>query len=455
MKWFLPLFFLIPGLTAAAQQTPKPRASAQQTAKPRPAAQQTAKPRAANLDESKVPPYEEPDPLRTKDGQTIASVNAWETIQRPHIYQQFEDLVYGRMPARTVPVSYTTESIDSGALDGLAIKKVVTITFAAASSSVATPAHAPAPSTTGTITHGASSAPPPAADSSGRLHLVIYLPRQISGPVPVFVGYSFDPIDSVKESIQWPLKMILSRGFGLVSAWYWDIEPDKTTGYLTGIRTRLAKALDIRPSEWSAIGAWAWGLERIGDYLRTDKAVDPKRLVVFGHSRLGKAALWAGASDQRFAMVISNESGEGGAALSKRDYGETIAIITHNFPHWFLPSYKQYAGNAAALPLDQFMLLDLMAPRPLYVASAIDDQWSDPRGEFLSAQLTGPVYNLYKEKGVGPSLQPPVDHPVGDFVRYHIRTGKHDITPYDWSQYLDFADQHLPRLMHRKPATLQ
>jgi hypothetical protein len=257
------------------------------------------------------------------------------------------------------------------------------------------------------------------------------------------VGYNFDGNDKVPGAPQWPLKEILARGYGVATAWYWDIEPDRPDGWQTGIRTRLAVPLQIEPWEWGAIGAWAWGLQRIADYLVNDPEIDAHRIIAIGHSRLGKTALWAAASDPRFTMVISNESGEGGAALSKRDYGETIAIINDYFPWWFCPAYKQYGSNTAALPLDQHFLLSLIAPRPLYVASAEDDRWSDPKGEFLSATLASPVYRLYKESGIGTDSLPPVNHPVGEYIRYHVRTGKHDVTLYDWQQYLDFADRYL------------
>jgi len=242
----------------------------------------------------------------------------------------------------------------------------------------------------------------------------------------VFVGYNFDGNSTVEGASKWPLKEILARGYGVVTAWYGDIEPDRLDGWQTGIRTRLAAALQTEPYEWGAIGAWAWGLSRIADFLLTEKKVDPRRLMVIGHSRLGKAAIWAGASDPRFSLVVSNESGEGGAALSRRNYGETIAIINSNFPWWFAPTYKQYGTDPAALPVDQHMLLSLIAPRPLYVASAEGDQWSDPKGESLSAESTEVVYRLYGKKGL---------------VGYHCRPGKHDITLYDWVQYMNFADR--------------
>jgi unsaturated rhamnogalacturonyl hydrolase len=386
---------------------------------------QLSTPKSANLDESKVRPYQEPDPLRGADGQPVRHVKEWEKNRRPYLYQLFADKVYGRMPAQTIPAKWSIVSVDSMALDQMAIRKELTIAFSPLASAAASSAAI-------------------ASDSGVKIHVLIWLPRYTSKRVAVFVGYNFGGNSTVKESSQWPLLEIIARGYGVATAWYGDLEPDRADGWQTGIRTSLSTALQIEPNEWSAIGAWAWGLERIADYLVTDKSVDAERLIVIGHSRLGKTALWAAAGDPRFAMVVSNESGEGGAALSKRDYGETIAIINNKFPYWFSPAYKQYGHNTDSLPLDQHMLLSLIAPRPLYVASAEGDQWSDPHGEFLSARRADPVYRLYNKKGVGTDSMPGLSHPVGDWIRYHIRPGKHDITMYDWQRYMDFADRRLP-----------
>jgi hypothetical protein len=402
-----------------------------------PAAGQTP----ANYDEAKVNPYQLPDPLKTDNGKTITSAKQWEK-QRNAILNLFKMHVYGAMPEKSIRLNFRTISIDSMALGGKAIRKQVAVFFGKDA-------------------------------NSPKMEVLLYLPSQAQAPVPVFVGLNFygnhtvhtDPginlstawiangptgVENNKateasrgfHTQRWQLEELISRGYGLATAYYGDLEPDHAAGWKTGIRTTLAKSLGLQAQEWSAIGAWAWGLSRMMDYLETEPLVNARQVALTGHSRLGKASLWAAASDTRFAIVISNDSGEGGAALARRNYGETTEIINTSFPHWFVAKFKEYNKDPNRLPVDQHMILALMAPRPLYVASAAEDQWADPKGEFLGAKHAEPVYQLFNKKGLSVDQMPEVNYPVGDVIAYHIRSGKHDITAYDWQQYLNFADRH-------------
>jgi hypothetical protein len=395
---------------------------------------------ASNLDQSKVPPYTLPDVLKMPNGKEVKNKDEWNKIQRPYIYHLYEENQFGRYPTKKIAIRYRLLETDNHALDGTATRKQVRLYLHPTDTTVYT-------------------------------DVLMYLPNNAKKPAPVFVGYNFSGNQAIQtdgkilltkswlygktkgavnnratdssrgiEASQWQVKEVLSHGYAVVTAYYGDIEPDNPDGWKTGIRTTLKDVLSIQPEEWSAMGAWAYGLSSIYDYLQKDKDIDAIKVAVIGHSRLGKAALWAAASDPRFSVVISNESGEGGATLSKRWYGETVKIITDRFPHWFVAKYKTYGDNTDALPIDGHMLLSLIAPRPLYVASAEGDTWSDPKGEFLSAKEASIVWSLFGKQGIDVNSMPAIFEPVGHTVRYHIRAGKHDVMLYDWQQYLKFAD---------------
>lgn len=400
-----------------------------------------------NYDESKIGEITLPDALGS-GGTRASTAEQWARARRPEVLQLFHDHVYGRIQPRPDDLKCEVASVKPDALGGQATRKLIHISLAK---------H---PRWKG-------------------MDVMLYTPNSVKAAAPVFVGLSFNgnhavsketdiPIserwmrphskipDGVKnnratekarggESSRWPLEMIIGRGFAVATAYYGDIEPDHADGWKDGLRAALSPAgADTvwKDGDWGAIGAWAWGLGRILDYLETDSSVDAKKAAVIGHSRLGKTSLWAGASDPRFAIVISNNSGEGGAALMRRDFGETTDIITKAFPHWFTATYRGYAGNEKACPVDQHMLIALMAPRPVYIASAVEDTWADPKGEFLSGKNAEPVYALFGKNGLGAAGQPAVDQPVGDAIGYHVRTGKHDVLDYDWEQYLKFAARH-------------
>jgi len=397
--------------------------------------------REINYDEAQVPPYELPDPLRFADGGEVHGPDGWRR-RRAEILRLFESHVYGRAPVLPQP---TFEVVDegAGALGGLAVRRQVRITVAASARAVG-------------------------------MDLLLYLPAAPGTPAPVFLGLNFggnhtvcaDPAirlphswvggagsdehrakeaDRGRAADAWPVEALLARGYGLATLYCGDVEPDHAGGFADGVRGLLAPvAAGGGPGDaWGALGAWAWGLSRAMDYLEHDRQVDRRRVAVMGHSRLGKAALWAGAQDERFALVISNNSGCGGAALSRRQVGESVARINTSFPHWFCPAFKRYDDREADLPVDQHMLIALVARRPLYVASAEDDRWADPRGEFLGAQGADAAYRLLGTDGLAAREMPAPLRPVQSTIGYHLRPGGHGVTPYDWQRFMDFADRRL------------
>lgn len=410
-----------------------------------------AQPEGTHYDEANVPDYELPALLLTLDSQRVATPGQWPK-RRAEILSLFEEHMYGRVPGELDTLLFEVISEKPDALDGVAIRREVAVYF--------TP------------------------DKAGpSMSILMYLPAEASQPVPLFLGLNFYGNHSIDEDTgialssrwmmenekfgivnhqateesrgvrahRWPLKRILERGYGLATIYCGDLDPDKgrnePVDFQDGVHPLFYAPGQDKPkaNEWGTIGAWAWGLQRALDYLETDSTVNAQQVVVMGHSRLGKASLWAGAQDERFAIVVSNNSGCGGAALSRRQYGETVQVINTAFPHWFNDNFPQYNNQVDQLPVDQHMLIALMAPRPVYVASAQEDQWADPRGEFLSAYDADPVYRLLGTSGLPTDEMPAVNQPVMGTIGYHIRTGPHDITDYDWERYMDFADQHFQR----------
>jgi hypothetical protein len=240
---------------------------------------------------------------------------------------------------------------------------------------------------------------------------------------------------------------LLDAGLGFATVYYGDIDPDFPGGVPYGVRALYLKPgqSEPAPDEWGSIAAWAWGLSRAMDYLETDKGVDARRVAIMGVSRLGKTVMWAGAHDTRIALVIASCSGEGGAALSRRNYGETIAHLTEatRYPYQFAGNYAKYANQVDRLPVDGHMLVALMAPRPVLLQTGDKDFWSDPKGEFLAAVAAGPVYRLLGKQGLDTDQMPAAGSPILHTIGYFMHAGGHGTIPSDWDQFLAFMQMHL------------
>jgi hypothetical protein len=237
---------------------------------------------------------------------------------------------------------------------------------------------------------------------------------------------------------------ILARGWGYAMVGYQDIQPDRLNTFNQGVVGQtVAPGQQPKPDEWGTIGAWAWGVSRIIDYFETDKLVDAKKIAVQGHSRIGKTALWASALDERIAAVYASCSGEMGAALARRDWGETVDDMAQNFPYWFAGNFQKYAGHWNDMPVDAHMLIALSAPRPVFITGGTADQWADPVGEFLATVAAGPVYRLLGKNDLGVTTLPPLDTPLtkGD-LGWHYHTGGHAATADDWKAFLEFVGKY-------------
>jgi hypothetical protein len=379
---------------------------------------------AFNYHEERVRPYTLPDPLRA-GSRAIETAAAWRA-HRPRVLELFRTHVYGRSPGKPGTLRFEILEQNPKAMDGSASLTRVAVISAQ-------------------------------AGREHRFSLTLFVPNAGGGPAPVFLLLNNRPSNNVdparkEKSGFWPAEELIARGYGIAALQVSELAPDDKATFRDGvIRLFEGPGEAARPLDaWAALAAWGWGASRALDYLETDPRVDARRVAVVGHSRGGKAALWAGAEDERFALVISNDSGEGGAALTRRNFGETLARITEVFPHWFAGNYRTFAGREAELPVDQHMLLSLIAPRALYVASADQDLWADPRGEFLSVAHASPVFALFGDPLIRPEDMPAIDRPLVVGRRgYHVRRGTHNLTPYDWARFADLAD----RLWPREPGT--
>lgn len=366
--------------------------------------------------------------LRHEDGSAVTP-ETWP-LRRRELLSLFTEHIYGRPPQVPAEFELAVAEESSFALNGAATRRQLVLTFG------------------GRV----------------KVHLLLWIPNNRRGPAPVFLGLNFQgnhtthpdpaillpqPWDGWKREFaargamhsRWPVEFIVSRGYAVATACANDIDPDVHDGFTNGIHALETAPRDV--TSGGTIAAWAWGLSRLLDALERQPEIDAKRAIVLGHSRMGKTALWAGANDERFAAAISNNSGCLGASLSRHRFGESIEQINKGFPHWFSKRCLEYVNNEDRLPVDQHELVALLAPRGVYVASASEDAWADPEGEFMSAVEASKIYELLGLPGLGATTQPPAGRSVGGRIRYHIRKGRHDIELEDWQHYVNFADDLL------------
>ena len=401
-----------------------------------------------NYDEAKVGAYTLPDPLTLNNGKPVRDAKTWYSKRRPEIVEMFETQQYGRAPGRPADESFEVLDQGTSALDGKAIRKQVTIYLSKDKSGLSKDKSWP------------------------KIDLLIYLPAAAKKPVPMFLSINFGAVSNavddpgIKPGEIWDPKTntkipapkgrgfgrlnvepLLDAGFGVATFYYGDVDPDYLNGFSNGIRARYLKPGQTQrgPDDWGSIAAWAWGMSRVEDYFETDKSIDAKRVAIHGVSRLGKTVMWAGAHDQRFAAVIASCSGEGGAALSRRDYGETIAHLTAptRYPYQFAENYAKWAGFPDKAPMDAHMLVALIAPRPVLLQTGDTDYWSDPKGEFLAAVAAGPVYKLLGKDGLDTDVWPAAKQPILHDIAYYMHDGGHGMVPSDWDIYVEFLKMHL------------
>ena len=361
--------------------------------------------------------YDLPDALTFNAGEKVTSAAQWPA-RRAEILEWFRAQIYGRAPInRPDDLQFRVENSDAQAMNGAATLKQIAIEYGG-------------------------------PNGRGAIHLTLFVPNARDEAAPIFLlgcnrgPNSIDPMRQARDEF-WPAEAIVARGYAAAAFSLSDVDPDEDDGFRNGAHG-IFDAGKRAADAWGTLAAWAWGASRVLDYLETDHDIDARRVALVGHSRGGKAALWAGAEDTRFAMIVSNESGAGGAALARGKTGETIALINQKFPHWFCANYKNWNHREAELPVDQHELIALMAPRAVYIASAIEDKWADPQAEFMAGVAASPVYQLLGHKGLVADKFPATEEALHEgSIGYHVRAGGHNLLLSDWNDFMDFADKKM------------
>jgi len=340
---------------------------------------------AQNYDESKVPAYTLPDVLKTNNNIVVNNKTTWENVRRPEVLKLFENNIYGQMPKSFDRIKYSITNKNAAAMNGKAHLKQILIEVFKNNKSV-------------------------------KINLILFVPNNTKKPVPVFLlinnrGTEIMDPTRVTKSEFWPAEMLIDNGYAIAAFQVNDLALDDKATFANGVLQLYPEQLTAN-NGMRAIGAWAWGASRVMDYFTKDTDLDAKKVAVVGHSRGGKTALWAAAQDQRFAICISNCSGNTGAALARRQFGERISRINTSFPHWFTTNYKKFNDKEDSLPVDQHMLIALIAPRPVYATNASKDLWADPKGTYLSLKNAEKVYALYGIRSNLPANPPGINEPV-------------------------------------------
>lgn len=369
-----------------------------------------------NYDEAKVPPYKLPEVLKTAVNKKVNNKLTWEKVRRPEILKLFEDNIYGQMPASYNSIKYSIVNSDAAAMNGKALLKQVLIEVFNNNRSV-------------------------------QINLVLFVPNNKTKPVPAFLlinnrGKENTDAARTTKSDFWPAEILIDSGYAIAAFHVSDLAPDDKETFMNGVLQLYPTQLNA-DNGMRAIGAWAWGASRVMDYFEKDADIDSKKIAVVGHSRGGKASLWAAAQDPRFSICVTNCSGNTGAALARRQFGERIKKINTSFPHWFNTNYKKFNDREDALPIDQHMLIALVAPRPVYATNASKDLWADPKGTFLSLKNAEKVYALYGLKSNLPLNPPAINKAIIQSpIAYHNREGEHNLTAFDWVNFIKFANYH-------------